>query len=149
MSFHPNQDVEKLRQVCLGNEEAVQFLLLWSEYVHRIDDIVDMDRTDAEFVIGTFGLANRLYSHPFYLRNIASLGLLVQLVTNAYADAEAMKTSDRPWKREAADVLRHAGAEMLRAVVYLCGGYEHLRGLSERFHEVAYYEHHDQDGRPT
>jgi hypothetical protein len=149
MANHPNSDVVRARQVCCGNEEAVQFLLLWSEYAHGIDDIVDMDRTDTEFVIATFGLANRLYSHPFYLAHYRELGLVVQLVTNAYADAEAMKASQYEWKRQTSDVLRHAGAEMLRAVVYLCGGYEHLRGLSERFHEVAYYEHHDAEGKPV
>lgn len=149
MSFHPNKDVAKLQAVCCGNAAAVEFLLMWSEYVHGIDDIVDMDRTEAEFIIATFGLANRLYSHPFYLAHQRELGLVVQLVTNAYADAEAMKASHLEWKRQTSDVLRHAGAEMLRAVVYLCGGYEHLRGVSERFHEVAYYEHHDEEGKPV
>lgn len=141
-------DQAALLRCCCGNQEAIGFLLLWREYVHAIDDIIDGDRTGPEHILATFALAATLYSHPYYLRNIAALRALVYSITNSYADSVAWE-KEGGWRKEWADHNRHAGAEMVLAVAQLCGGYGHMRTLSPELRTICYCEHHDREGRPV
>ena len=118
-----------VRRACLNNEEAMQFLLLWSNYVHGIDDLVD-EKTDAEFRIGLFIQALELYNHPFYLKHRLTLNPIIVLVTNLYADSVAWEQSAEAWQQAFSDHARHAGAEMVLAVAGIVGGYPHMRRLS-------------------
>ena len=140
-------DWQALERCTLGNREAIEFLQLWRKYVHDIDDIIDGDRTEAEFVLATFASAAALYSHPFYLKNIAALRAVVFNVTNGYADSVAWEHSDKPWQREFADHYRHAGAEMALAVAGICGGYDHMRSLSLELRIACYTAHHTAEGK--
>jgi len=99
-------------------------------------------------VIQVGAMANTLFSSPFYRTHCDQLYLVVQLLTRAYQDSVIMEESDTPWKRATADVLRHAGADMVRAVALLCGGYEHLSRFSMDLHSMAWMEHHDAFGNP-
>jgi hypothetical protein len=141
-----------LKQVCNGDEDAVRFLSAWQIYVNAIDDIVDGD-VPRRAACRSHGMANELYSCPFYRKHEARLQLLVQLITCAYQDSEELieKTVNLPreYALQLSDVLRHAGAEMVRAVAYLTGGWNNLRKWSMKTHEVCYHEHHDAKGNPT
>ena len=144
-------DLDKayLERACLGDREAMDFLLLWNRYVHEIDDILDGDADSAEDILRTFARAAMLYSHPFYLKNIAALRQVVLIVTNAYADSVAWEKSGVEWKRNWADHNRHAGLEMVLAVAMILGGYDHARAISPEQREICQHDHHDQDGEPN
>ena len=141
-----------LERCCLGDREAMEFLLLWRAYVHNVDDIIDQDTSEmeeprrAEFILKTFALAIRLYSHPFYLRNIQALRAVAYSITNAYADSvlfervSSVECRGEEWKQQWADHHRHAGAEMVLAVAQICGGYDHVRTLSPELRAVGWYE---------
>jgi len=142
------KDAGLLRTVCCGDEDAVRFLLAWREYVHLIDDIVDGDTAPLD-VIRVGAMANSLFSCPFYLRHTSQLYVTVQLLTCAYRDSVHWEHSPDAWRRQIADVLRHSGADMVRAVALLCGGYSHLCRYSLEIHTICYQEHHDAAGNPV
>lgn len=142
-----DEDRERLRMITCGNESAARFLIIWGELSERLDDIVD-ETTDAEFKIKTAQLFNLLYSQSFYREHVQALYLLVSLINNAYADAELCVISVQPWKIALGDVLRHASADMVRAVALICGEYDHLRSISMELHERCYLLHHDEEGKP-
>lgn len=141
-------DLRALNRCCCGNKEAIEWLLLWRDYVHDIDDIIDGDKQGPEIVLSTFAAAATLYSHPFYLRNLLALRQIVYNCTNAYADSVAWEKSDTAWQREFSDHYRHFGAEMVLAVASICGGYAHMRSISLELRVICYLEHHTPSGEP-
>jgi hypothetical protein len=142
-----DEQMRALDWACKGDPDAVRFLMAWQEYVHRVDDIIDKDRCSAEDVLTAFALAIRLYSDPFYLRNIAALRQIALNCTSAYADSVEWESSVIPWQREWADHYRHFGNEMVVAVATIVGGYEHARKVSPFLRVVCYTEHHGRDGK--
>jgi hypothetical protein len=57
-----------------------------------------------------------------------------------------MEKSDKKWARYTSDVIRHTGADMIRVVAWLCGGYDRMLHVSIPLHRSCYLEHHDKDG---
>lgn len=153
MNLHA-ADKELLHRTCLGNESALDFLKLWSKYVHRVDDIEDTVTT-AEMRLGTFALAIPIYSHPFYLKHLPELSMVAKLCTNAYADVVDWEHKGDKWQLEFADVYRHFGQEMVFAVACICAReqgrseHEHLRSISQEWRCMSYHAHHDKSGKPT
>lgn len=137
-----NPDSERSLMLANGNASAAEFLCLWALYCHAIDDVVDGDTKDAEGVIRSFTLAPLVFGHPFYIENISALRVVTLLVSNMYADGEAWKSADEHWRRQFADSYRHAGNEMVFAVALICGGYEHLRSVSEMQRTICYDTQH-------
>jgi hypothetical protein len=137
-------DHERALRICCGNESAAQFLCLWAQYCHGVDDIVDGDTKDAEGVIHAFALAPIVYGHPFFLEHISALRVVALLVSNMYADSEKMKTGVG-WMKSFADVYRHAGNEMVLAVALICGGYEHMRAVSFEQRATCYDTQHKDE----
>lgn len=133
-------------RICLGNESAKHFLILWGHYVHAIDDIQD-EETTAEFRLKTFALAIDIYTHPFFKEHEAALKQVAVNCTNAYADCVAWEKSEVPWQKEFADHYRHFGCEMPLAIASILGGYAHMRSVSLEFRTACYIDHHDKDGR--
>lgn len=135
---------------CNGNESALQFLVLFNQYAHGIDDVIDSARDgapkDPEFVLSTFAMGCNVFSHPFYQANIVRLQPVVYLITSAYADSVKWEKSDRDGLRRTADVLRFCGNEMVFAIAVICGGYEHLRTISPALREKSWDGHHSSDG---
>ena len=143
-------DIELLRRVCNGNEQAMDFLANhWSPYVHQIDDIMDGDRPVKRDQLKTFALAAKLYAHPFYLANLPSLQMIALLVTATYADVVDWETSDDAWKRNWVDAYRHCGMDMVIAVALICGGIDHAFAISQEQRAVCWTEHHGKNGEPT
>lgn len=137
-------DLELSLILANGNESAAEFLRLWAEYCHAIDDIVDGDERSAQHVIRSFATGACVFHHPFYLQNLACLRQIVLLVSNEYADSVEFEKSPEPWKRAHADVLRHAGNLMVIAVAQLCGGWDHARKISVKQREACYRMQHPE-----
>ncbi|CAK0765712.1 conserved hypothetical protein [Gammaproteobacteria bacterium] len=142
------QDLAFLSAATSGNAEAMDFLEVWREYVHRIDDLVD-EGCEPEALLATFAMAIELYSHPFYLKNLVALRQIARNVTNGYADVVKWEGSKVKWQAEWADHYRHIGQEMVLAVASITGGWAGMRHVSETLRTVGWIEHHDKDGRPV
>ena len=137
-----------MEQAANGNRGAHEFLVLWNQYCHAIDDLIDSaERPAAEDVLAVFMQAAVLYSHPFYAAHSANLLPIVATVTNTYADSVRMESMEG-WPKQAADVLRFCGNDMVCAVAFITGGYRHMRDLSGRLRYVSQQEHHDDGGNP-
>lgn len=120
---------------------------MWARYCHEVDDIVDGGRKGPEALLSTLALAAMVYSHPFYLRNLAALRQVALLVTNTYADSVAWANSAVPWQRAFADCYRHCGNEMVFAVAALCGGYDHLRSIAQEQRVMCYEVQHGREAK--
>jgi hypothetical protein len=133
------------RSACGGNEEAVEFLSIWNDYTHQVDDVIDNDDWSPESLLECFYAACRVYSHPFYRRNSVQLQIPAVLATNSYADSVKWEKAREQWKRDWASVIRH-GSEMTFAVFALCGGCDSLRQYSRAYLAVCYT--HDANENP-
>lgn len=141
-------DARMLERICRGNRDAMDFLAThWLQYVHEIDDLID-GSPEPEAILSTFAKAALLYSHPFYLANLASLRTVALICTSTYADSVAWEKDADTWKQEWADHNRHVGMDMVIAVALICGGYDHARTVSQELRNVCWHEHHDPDGKP-
>jgi hypothetical protein len=135
-------DVELVRRICCGNQSAMDFLAnYWAKYCHLIDDLIDGDAKGAEATLRAFALAITIYSHPFYLQNLAALRQVALNVTCLYADTVAWENAG-DWRGTWADMNRHCSIEMVVAVATICGGYEHARCVIPELRMLAYAEHH-------
>lgn len=140
-------NVGLLKRACAGQALAESWLLLWQDYVHRIDDLVDegVDRANPDAgrqVCAAFAAGIEVHTHPFWLAHWPELKAVEHLVNVLYADSAAGERSDTAWKREWADHNRHAAMEMVVTVARLCGGLEHARHISQEQRNVCHAEHH-------
>lgn len=138
-----------LRLVAANDEGGFEFLKLWHEYCHLVDDIIDDGLWDAETLLRCLMLGCTVYSHPFYQRNRSSLQMPALVATSIYGDSVAWEKDPALWKRQWCEVLRHAGNDVFFAVAMVCGGWEHLRKISKPLFASCYVYHADRYGVPT
>jgi len=141
-------DVEELIDLASGtNPEAKAFLYAWHRYCHLIDDVVDGEEPTIKAAqVGRW--ANDLYSSAFYQRFSVVLGPQVQLITCHYEDSVEMEKSKERWQRTVADVIRSNGADMVRMVAFIVGGYSLMRQISIPLRALCWREHHTIEGDP-
>ena len=137
---------EIIKTAANGNADADVFLVGWHEYCHLIDDIVDRD-ANATLAIDVGAMAAALYTTPFFVEHAEKLRPLILLITCLYQDSVEMEGGET-WDRRVADVIRHTGADMIRVVALITGGYRHMRRISRDLHSICYHAHHDADGNP-
>jgi len=126
-----------------GNPEARDWLGLWGDYCHEIDDLIDNRVQSTEIWIKLLIHANVLYSANFYNRHARELELVVATITSAYADSVKWEGEKCDWKRQWSDTLRFAGSEMVLAVASICGGFELVRELSPLLREINWTVQHE------
>ena len=126
--------------------EGLAFCTAFLLYAHCIDDIIDGDRTDSEFILKTFEFAAIIYTMPFYQRHSGMLLPIIKAVSNSYADSVIMEKSSESWKSNFADVLRQNGNDLLTICVEICSGIDARREFSIKLRELSYQVHHDKNG---
>ena len=145
MTSHRETDKQTCIRLCNGNAEALQWIQLGRLYVHEIDDLIDEDLTKAEkaekaCTIGA--LALDLYTHPFFLKNMAVLRSHMLLNTSDYLDS--VNCENEPgWKQPFSDWFRHGWVNVVLIVAEICGGYANMRNESMELRTMAYQAHHD------
>lgn len=131
-----------VRRAVQGSDDAYRFLFGWHHLCHAIDDIIDGDvpaERIKEELLATFVYAKDLYSTAFYRQFTAELSGMIDAIFNAYADSVKWENNAQVelWKQEQADILRSQGCDMILLVAKLCGGYDHMRSLSEAVRELS------------
>jgi len=141
-------EVEKQEALWLtrGNQQAMEFLGVWREYVHQIDDLIDGDSKGPEAVLNAFMLAAFVYTQPFFVAHMPALRQIAVNCTNAYADSVKWEKAEG-WRGQFSDHYRHFASEMVLAVASICGGYDHMRKISPMLREMGWNEHHDEKGQ--
>lgn len=138
-----------LRFAANGDAVASDWLTLWHRYNHAVDDVIDNATWDFESLLALFVTACMCYSHPFYALNRLALQMPVLLATRTYGDSVKWERDPALWKRQFAEVTRHAGNDVICAVAMLTGGWEHLTKVSAPLLASCFVYHADLYGRPT
>lgn len=126
-----------------GNQEAFEFIVLWHDVCHGIDDVVDEKTLNSEKKIDSFNSIFRLCEHPFYKKYSQTLYPIIVLTSNAYADSTM---TNMPEYQK--DTLRFFGNELVFLTAFICGGYKLMRELSSEFRLLSDKEHHNINNEP-
>lgn len=127
----------------------MQFMRTWREYIRAVDNCIDEGFWDAEHLADAFAKGCECYSTPFFRKHVTMLMPVIISVTSTYADSIQFERSPELWKRQWADVLRHADGQIVCMMSFLCGGWAFMRSLSPVFLVCAYEQHKLLHGVPT
>jgi hypothetical protein len=121
-----------------GDPSAERYLRMIAGAARTLDDLVDADHPvpQGEVVLAFAGLLVGLNHNAFFLKHREALVALHQMALNAWLDANEWEKSPDPDRRIYAHVLRDAVNEILPAVAYLTGGWEHMRAVSRQTREL-------------
>lgn len=139
------QIAEFLRFAANGNGAGAEWLHLWHRYNHAVDDVIDENLWDAETLLRLLVQACECYSHHFYVAHLDQLQTPALLATRTYGDSVDWEKGAL-WKRHFAEVMRHAGNEVICAVALICGGFEHLTKVSAPLMASCAIYHADKYG---
>lgn len=147
-------DHNTAKRICNGNEEAFDWMQIGRIYCHEIDDLIDEDTklehdVARKLVAGAHAcrigaIALDLYTHPFFLKNMATLKEAMMTNTLNYADSVATEESQVEWQRQFSDWARHGWVQVCLTVARICGGFDHAKSLSMELRTMSYVDHHDQ-----
>lgn len=114
--------------------ETLEFIVLYREYIHAIDDLIDCPkRPTSEELLAVFAKASRLFSTTFWIKHSNLLIVTEQLANNTYADSVLWEDSAIASLRTASDTLRHSGLDMFFGAILITLGRDKLREWSTRF----------------
>lgn len=125
----------------MGQEQPLAFLWAFHGWAHRIDDVVDEPFRDRLEAVEIGMTANILFSSPFYVQHAGPLQLVVALVADAYrTSVEAERAGGAA--ADLADTIRLAGNQMVLAVAFIMGGWDHMRAVSAQLWPLAWASQH-------
>lgn len=144
MSVNNKEQIEALyREIAQGNESAYEWICLWQDHCHKVDDILDREIEHPDEIIKAFLQCEALYSHSFYSEYKHRLYPVIFLAANAYADSIQMKYT----LPEVADIIRSNGNEVLILVAAICTPlgvdvWNNTRNISQKIREFSYKSQH-------
>lgn len=115
-----------------GDASAVQTIQVLMNACEFWDDLIDQDvpitaqRADVVFR----GIFVDLAVNPFWQRTRAFLEPLIIMAVNAWMDANELARSDSEKERNLAFHIRNLPTELVMAVAFGVGGWEHMRSVS-------------------
>ena len=115
-------------QEWVGDERAVEFLLVYGDACELFDDLIDRDKPveDDHVVRVMFNLLTELPLNPFFERYKLSLIPALVIGMNAWLDANRLESGDSN-DQAFAYVLRDVYCEVVALVVYLTRGRDYMR----------------------
>jgi len=132
--------------------DAVLWTLSYFHPCHCIDDIIDQDipkdKKREQFMLQTFEFTEAVFSNNFYIQNITRLRPLVKIVAQSYMDSVRWEDDKEQWKRQLSDALRLRSSDVLLAVIEIVCGLETRWEASPKLREIAWKDHHKEDGTP-
>lgn len=135
-----------LRHAANGNPAGAEFLALWHRLNHEVDDVVDEGKWDSDSILEVLMLACMVYSSAFYRQHAERLSAVVLVATNTWLDSCKWEKDPALWKRRFAEVMRHAGNDVVYTVAMITGGWEHLRKISAPTMAASYIHQKDKHG---
>lgn len=152
---HQDLDNQAVNRLCNNNQEALHWIQIGRQYVHESDDLIDVDvaRSDKRGAViracRLGALALELYTHPFFLKNIAALKYAMLRNIHAYRDSVLFEGSSVPWQQQFSDWARHGWLEVCTTVGDICAGYDHTANETLEMRAVAFSDHHNEAGKAT
>lgn len=125
-----------ISEICLGNQDAEQFCLVFVDWCHWIDDQIDQDRLwiPAATIWANFNMLSVFSSNPFYRTHRAELLAFIRAGVRAYIESlDWSKGGESIQRKRAADVMKSQYHETVWHVAYLVGGEEHARAMTKKW----------------
>lgn len=118
---------ERLLEAFLGNQHAVDLVLLLASIAHTWDDLIDRDRpVSPQAIHRAFTQAViDLNLNPFFRRHCTTLLPVLQTGILNWHAANALEADGRKESLEVAHVVRCAIGDVVLLIAALCGGHEH------------------------
>lgn len=142
---HPSEGMKRRIYALLQhNQDAIEYILLYGNYVEMWDDSVDEVLSYDENVAHLSkmqALGIKIYSHPYWLKYAPILAVVDALNNLTYFDSVKWESATEEWKRIDAKCLSHTAYNMLFAVLIIECGIEAARSLSLEFREGAHLRH--------
>lgn len=135
-----------INKVTGGNVEANTCLETWAACLRAVDNIVDEGLWDADHILEATALNIRFCCDPFYRQHIHQLQLPALIATGIWELSVEWERDSELWKRQWADVLRHADAVFLGAVCLICRGWEAATEFYREFWTASYNDHVERHG---
>lgn len=132
--------LEDIKEIFKDHPQAVEFLVLYNEYIHKVDDLID-DNGSFRDILKVTSMASALYTMPFWVEHGSKLLLVDQLINNQYADSVEWESSKEEWMQQDSKCLCHSGYNMNFAVILMIKGYDSLRKISSKWRERAHRKH--------
>lgn len=128
--------------------DALLWILSYVAYCHAVDDIVDGDKNDYEFILSTFRTAETIYTYHFYLQHINTLKPLIHTAHDAYRDSVCMERSLRQenWEKYVGDVIRQQANDVILAVILIVSGIDARNAAALELRKLSYETHHNEKG---
>ena len=129
--------MEQLRLLFQDKPEVWNFIQLYVDYCHRIDDLID-EKFEAEALLKCLYLASLIYSSDYFSRNRSFLLPIEHHIINTYADSVKWEKESDTNKTKYVDMLRHCGLDMILKIVQLEFGWDILRRTSDLIRNQIY-----------
>jgi len=126
--------LEELAELFKGHESAYGFLKILVRFLHAADDTVD-EGFKAEKFCETLYLASLTFSSQYYREHYIELGSCFHTALNTWATTIEWERSGEEKKRNAANILRHCGFEMILKVVLMEHDWEKQREIDKLLRE--------------
>lgn len=133
---------KKLQDLFKSRLVAFEFVCLYLDYCHMVDDLVDEGK-NIDLVNKTIAMASRVFNTTYWKQHGHALILVDRIIHNKYFDCVKWEHSNEEWKQSHARVLNHCGYDMLFAVILLEFGEETLNAVSMEYREFAHTDNND------
>lgn len=149
---HCEADQQALLRLTNGNAEAQEWIQLGRLYIHEADDLIDEDvaagnvRSAADRACRLGAMALDLYTHPFFLKNMAALKYAMLRNLHNYRDSVTWENSVVQWQNQFSDWARHGWLDVCITVGDICGGYDNTCNETLEMRALSYADHHKETG---
>lgn len=128
-------DENRIREVCMGNQDAMEFLYAFTHFCHFVDDAVDKDSEITPEVAAQVSLqwTLTLLFSEFAKKNAEGLASLFTQGWSAWVDSCRLEKHPDHRFRIGADVLKSFYGEVVFWTASKCGGYDHMRAMSRKY----------------
>jgi hypothetical protein len=135
----------KLREWMLGDENAVQTVIMLSTITEVWDDLIDGDPVSPDEVHGAFISAMvGLNCNPFYKAWEPLITGTVLAGINAWLDSIELERGETVAERMQAFYIRNYIFEMVNVCAFAIGGWKHMRKVSGEIRAFATHETYAQ-----
>lgn len=136
----------ELFNILEGHKDARDFVAMYCEYAHAIDDCVDEEQS-VEQTAKTIKLAAQVFNSAYWSKWKQALYVLERMIYCNYFDSVKWEKSEEEWKNRDAKVLNQSGYLMIFAVILIELGEDKLKEVSLRIREYMHKTqgHHELD----
>jgi hypothetical protein len=131
---------EAFRDITRGDEDAYKFLEAFYLFVHKHDDLCDRDKPvkAEETVWFNLNLFIQFTTNKFYLAHHQFLLPILIMSGLAWVSSEDYKKRPDVLDRITAQVLKSEYVNIMLAVAFLKGGFEHSLAMARKYREYAF-----------